>query len=213
MIAISSAYKEALIAIDINGKRNFLSMDSNCKHSENILYNIDKMLDDMDASIRDNDALAVVLGPGSFTGLRIGTALVKGLKVTSDCKVVGILTPQLIAYSYIKKYNPNEMFYVGIDALSGLVYVAKFSKDGEMLSNLDVIKKEDYDKLDGIKVGLSEENIGDKLVKPSPEDLLELAEFKLANNDTIDEVHLNPLYLRKSQAEMELAKKEKMFKI
>lgn len=207
MIAISSAYKEALIAIDIDGKQSFLAMDSNCKHSENILFNIDKMLDEMGKNIKDNDCLAVVTGPGSFTGLRIGIALVKGLKEACGCKTIGIYTPELIAHTYLKQSHPNDDFYVAIDALSGLIYISKFTKDGIMFAEQKLITREEYQNLDGNKVGLSEECVADVLVRPSPQDLLEVANEKLARNETADDKDLNPLYLRKSQAEVSLENK------
>ena len=72
MIAICSAMKEALIGVDIDGKKGECNLDSSCKHSENILPNLDKLLQNLDTTLADNDAYAVVVGPGSFTGIRIG---------------------------------------------------------------------------------------------------------------------------------------------
>ena len=61
MIALSTAYKQALIAVKIDGKSAFKSLDANCKHSENVLYSIDELLDSLNVSVQDNDALSVVV--------------------------------------------------------------------------------------------------------------------------------------------------------
>ena len=130
MIALSTAYKQALIAVKIDGKSAFKSLDANCKHSENVLYSIDELLDSLNVSIQANDALSVVVGPGSFTGIRIGVALVKGLNKGNPCKLIKLTTFDLLAYSYIKRYHPKDDFYCVIDALSGYYYICKFAKDG-----------------------------------------------------------------------------------
>ena len=126
MIAISTAYKEALIAIDIDGRVNTSSLPSNCKHSENMLLTIDKMLDEMGKEFNENKEFAVVIGAGSFTGIRIGISLVKGLLAgDNDKKVVPLTTFDLMAYSYTKKFAPKEEFACIINGLSGYYFVCR----------------------------------------------------------------------------------------
>ena len=66
-------------------------------HSEKILPAIDTVLHLADVSIRDVSLIAVTLGPGSFTGLRIGISLAKGLAEGIGARIAGISTLQLLA--------------------------------------------------------------------------------------------------------------------
>lgn len=208
MIAISSAFKEALIAIDVDGKKDFLTLDANCKHSENILPSIDKMLDKLNLTIKDNKEIAVVIGPGSFTGLRIGIALAKGLNQARPCQIIAITSFDLITYSYCKNYTPKNDFYCVLDALSGLVFVCKYNKKGEKIGQEQMITKEQLAQLQGDKVGIDEEGVGDIKIKLTAEELLELSIKYLKEGRVIDDEHLLPLYLRKSQAEANLDSKK-----
>ncbi len=206
MIALSTAYKEALIAIEIDGKIACKSMDANCKHSENLLLNIDGMLDEIGKTIQDNNIYSVVVGPGSFTGIRIGIALVKGLLAGSaeNKKVISLTTFDLMAYSYIKNHNVKEAFYCVINALSGLYYVCKYNRNGEKIEDERVIDIDTLSKLQEIKISLAGENVTEITVNPTSEELLSLSKLKAERNEFINQSELLPLYLRKSQAEMNL---------
>lgn len=207
MIAISTAFKQALIAIEIDGQTNFESLDSNCKHSENMLFAIDKMLDEMDKSIKDNQHFAVVVGPGSFTGIRIGISLVKGLCAGShDKRVIPFTTFDLMAYSYIKNFKPEESFSCIINGLSGYYFICEYSRQGEKLCNEKMVTQQDIASMNNL-VGLAEEKLGDNQVSPTPQHLLELANKKIQENQTIESKDLTALYLRKSQAESSIDEK------
>ena len=61
-------------------------------HTSRLMPAIDKVLKDASLTIQDLDGIAVSLGPGSFTGLRIGIATAKGLAQGLNIPVVGIPT-------------------------------------------------------------------------------------------------------------------------
>ena len=204
MIAISSSGKQALIAVEINNKRDFATLDSNCKHSENILYKIDKMLDNIGSSIDKNDCYALVVGPGSFTGIRIGMALVKGFCAGKESKVIPITTFDLISYSYLRSHTIKGDFLTVVDALSGLVYIQKRDKSGKAIEEAKVITKKELDSLSLVKIGLEEEDVAEKKVSPTAEELLMLSLKMKDSGFEIGENQLSPLYLRKSQAELSL---------
>ncbi|HEY6660447.1 MAG TPA: tRNA (adenosine(37)-N6)-threonylcarbamoyltransferase complex dimerization subunit type 1 TsaB [Pyrinomonadaceae bacterium] len=71
--------------------------DSGASHSNTLLNDIDKLLNEAQVDLSDIDLFAVASGPGSFTGLRIGIATVKGLAATLDRPCAGIPTLQAIA--------------------------------------------------------------------------------------------------------------------
>jgi len=68
-------------------------------HSETLMPMVDEILRGCDKSLADLSALAVTIGPGSFTGLRIGLAAVKGLSMAAGLPVVGISTLDVLAHN------------------------------------------------------------------------------------------------------------------
>ncbi len=67
------------------------------KHSERFMATIDRVLKECDITLSEVDVLACSLGPGSFTGLRIGLATVKGLCLATEKPVIGISTLDMLA--------------------------------------------------------------------------------------------------------------------
>lgn len=213
MIAICSAFKKGLIAIDINGKEDFIEVDANVGHSEKMLPSIDLLLDKNNLSILDNKSFVIVIGPGSFTGIRIGVAIVKGLcaGLIEMPKIYQITSFDLMAYTYIKHFNPQKDFVCILNALSGKVFRCKFNIKGEAISQAELTmmpsscSNETY-------VGLKEEMLCENLIDITAQDLLECAKLKSKQLVPINIENLSPLYLRKSQAEDELEKKQKNLK-
>ncbi len=74
-----------------------LSLNSNRTHSRRLLTGIDWLLSENSIDFADIDGLAVGLGPGSFTGLRIGMATVKGLATAMDKPLLGVSTLDALA--------------------------------------------------------------------------------------------------------------------
>ena len=73
--------------------------DSGTSHSNTLLNDIDKLLHEAQVDLSDIDLFAVATGPGSFTGLRIGIATVKGLAATLDRPCAGVPTLHAVALS------------------------------------------------------------------------------------------------------------------
>src|SRR5215204_5825275 len=71
--------------------------DSGVSHSNTLLHDIDKLLHEVQIDLAEIDLFAVATGPGSFTGLRIGIATVKGLAATLDRPCSGIPTLHAVA--------------------------------------------------------------------------------------------------------------------
>ena len=209
MLALSSATREAYIGLKAQGKVDFSQIDANCKQSENILVKIDELLEKNGIDISEIGNVAVVVGPGSFTGIRIGVALVKGICAGNDIdKVIAISSLDFMAREVLKKKQKNN-FICAIDALSGLVYMKEFDCEGKGLSEEKLISKEEFDNLNLNKFGLVEENICENKISLTSDSLLELAIEKETNNEFVDLKTLSPIYLRKSQAEENLKKNKK----
>ncbi len=72
-------------------------LNSHSTHSETLLNQIDLLLDKVGWRLADLDLLAAATGPGSFTGLRIGVATIKGLAQVLEKPVVGVSTLEMLA--------------------------------------------------------------------------------------------------------------------
>lgn len=211
MIALSSSFKTGLIAVDIKNKKDFCEIDANCSHSEKILLSLDNILEKNQLKLKDNESFAVVIGPGSFTGIRIAISVVKGLCAGTNkkFKIFPITSFELMAYTYINKFSPKADFTCIIDALSGKVFACKFNYKGEKIGKEEIISK---DLIQDDFVSLIEENLSKVLINPTAKELLNLAITKEAQNEIVNVENLSPLYLRKSQAEDDLEKREKNLK-
>jgi len=100
--------------------------------SASIIGRIDRFLKSVGWSLKNVDAFVVGLGPGSFTGLRVGLATVKGLAAGTGKPVVGI--PSLDAVAY--KFRPARPLYIAVmtDARRQLIYACLYRRHGKGLT-------------------------------------------------------------------------------
>jgi len=100
-------------------------------HSERLLPAIDALLQGAGVTIGQVDAFAVSAGPGSFTGLRIGIATVKGLAFGSERPVAAVSTLAALALGGADGAAPVAAL---LDARRGEVYAAVFGPNGARLA-------------------------------------------------------------------------------
>lgn len=102
-------------------------------HARTLLPLIDDVLSAAGIGLRDLDLLAVSIGPGSFTGLRIGLAVVKGLALAAEIPLVGV--PTLRAYA-LSVGERSEAVWPVLDARKGEVYAAGYRWFGGELAEV-----------------------------------------------------------------------------
>ncbi len=122
LLSVDSSAKSAAVAVtegDVVLAEGF--ENNGYTHSETLLPLIDATLHKAGKTIDDIDAFAVTNGPGSFTGLRIGCALVKGLAGNKPCKAVPTLSA--LAYNCIEE---NGIVIPMMDARRAQTYTATF---------------------------------------------------------------------------------------
>ena len=100
-----------------------LTLNVNVTHSERLLESIDFVLKNSGLELSKVDLLAYSKGPGSFTGLRIGLATIKGLAFASEKKIVGVSSLLVLAMN--ARYA-NYPVCPMIDARKSEVYSATF---------------------------------------------------------------------------------------
>ena len=89
-LVINTATDELFIALQMGDKVFSHSINSVMHHNETMLTEIDKLLKANELTIKDIDELGVVIGPGSFTGIRVGIATVKAFRDALKIKAKGI---------------------------------------------------------------------------------------------------------------------------
>lgn len=124
ILAIDSATPVAGVAL-LHDERLIAEEFANVglTHSETLMPMMDRILRSARISVAEVEALAVTIGPGSFTGLRIGLAAAKGLALAADKPLIGVSTLEVLAHNL--SYTP---YLIGtlLDARKGEVYAALY---------------------------------------------------------------------------------------
>ncbi|MCD7848201.1 MAG: tRNA (adenosine(37)-N6)-threonylcarbamoyltransferase complex dimerization subunit type 1 TsaB [Oscillospiraceae bacterium] len=156
-------------------------------HSQVILPFIEKLLSDTELTVADMDLIAVSNGPGSYTGLRIGVALVKGLCATGG-RCVGISTLEALAAN---SEAAKATIFSLLKARPEVVYFGAYASDGEKLT---MVKPDDVTGYEAVKA-LAEETPGDIILTG---DCAEDIKEKLFAGD--ERIRLAPVQNRLQQA-------------
>jgi len=233
VLSIDSATESASCAVlDDDKLLGEIIFNYKKQHSVILMTMVEELLKNVALTINDIDGFVVSKGPGSFTGLRIGIATVKGLSQGTGKPFLGVSSLDALAY--------NMAFTSGIvcpilDALRGNVYTALYKFEGATL-----VRKSDYlvisieeliallkkqnepctfigDAVHIFKDALTD-SIGNVKFAPVHLDLVrasalgELGKASLALGEHDDINTFAPLYLRKCQAEREYEKKMSLLK-
>ncbi len=196
-------------------------------HSERLMPMIDAMLSDCGVELSAVDAFAVSIGPGSFTGLRIGIATAKGLAQACNKPVIPVGTLEGMAYNL----PMCEHLIVPImDARRQQVYTATYIWDEDGFREVEEPRAVSIDECisdcgnfvevvfvgDGVPVYKDYilDKMGDKAkFAPAGNNLqraASVAALAIANADRAKTCHeIVPVYIRKSQAEREYDEKHK----
>lgn len=192
-------------------------------HSERIMGEIDHILKQAGLKIDDIDVFAIAIGPGSFTGLRVGLSAIKGLVYATGKMLVSVSTLHAMAYSMpFSKYQICTL----LDARKKEVYAGIFKwNDNDFIK----IMNEQTIKIDDLLSAINENTIfsgeGSMLYKEhikaklgaaaifappqnmvaSPSSVAYLAMMKAKKEEFDDPITLVPMYIRKSEAEMKFA--------
>ena len=205
-------------------KKIIASFTGNLKktHSGTLLPLIDAVLDYSEITCDRIDAFAVSVGPGSFTGIRIGVSTVKGLAFGKNVPAIGVSTLLAMAYNFSDcegkivcptlNARRNEVYYALFRIVNGVP--ERLSEDASahasVLEDILIDTKEEVlfcgDGTDVLRKNFA------RLVIPSDNQLLfypsassvAFAAFdKLSKNEITYENELSPVYLKPSQAERE----------
>lgn len=134
VLALDTATRSCSVAVVIDGKPPYeLSTLSSRTHSAHLMTMIRDALELAELDVKDIDGFAVTIGPGSFTGLRIGISTAKGLAFAGGKPCVGISSLEALAFACLP--CPHRICTL-MDARKGDVYAAVFHESGGRLERI-----------------------------------------------------------------------------
>lgn len=222
-LAVECAAKSASCAVMQNGELlGFSFLKNGLTHSETLMPMVDGMLKNLKLNLSNIDSFAVSAGPGSFTGVRIGIAAVKGMASPHNTPCVPVSTLEAMAYSHTER---NGIIAAVMDARCNQVYCGIFEcRNGKitrlkedralMCEELALELKKEYNVKDVLIVGDGATVFAPYLsgaAIASNENLLANAvgvALCSAHINPVKPEELLPVYLRLPQAERELKKGE-----
>lgn len=225
ILSVDSSAVTASVALT-DGKKVIKSefINAGLTHSETLLPMIKRVMGEY--KISDLDAIAVTAGPGSFTGVRIGVATVKGLAFNDNIPCISVSTLEAIACNFL---DEDCIVCSVMDARRMQFYNALFEiKNGNVVRlckdraiSIDDLKNDlkKYEKviIAGDGACLCYDNLGIDNIILAPEDKRYQCGQGVAlaaeNKEKISAAALMPVYLRLSQAERELKLKRKTRRI
>ena len=227
-LAVDTSTMMATCAVlDGNYLLGEFSLNQDMSHAENLIPMIKEVLDNLKLEPKDIDLYGVAIGPGSFTGLRIGVATVKSFAHVFDRPIIGVSSLEGLAFNL----PYNGIVVPMIDARRDRVYTGIYEWKGNNLINImepcimyieDLLDTlQDYENIiiNGNGVYLHKDRILNELdgkAKLSPigsnecraSSIGELA-IKKYNKGIRDNYYtLVPEYLKESQAQRDFKKKE-----
>ena len=196
-------------------------------HSQTLMPMLEQLLSSTRIKISDLDAIAVNAGPGSFTGVRIGVAAVKGLAFADNLPCIPVSTLESMAYNCL---GDDCIVCAAMDARCSQVYNALFRVKGETVERLcddralaltdlkaDLHKYCEKIILVGDGAALCAEYLSDSLGNvrlasvnhriQTASSVALAARESLRNGETVSAEQLMPVYLRLPQAQRELNKR------
>jgi len=202
------------------------SLNIEVTHSERLMSTVDRVLKDIGIAIADMDGFAVAIGPGSFTGLRIGLAAVKGLAFATGKRVAAVPTLKALAWNLPHAAHPVCPL---LDARKNEVYGALYQYEGPrlltLMSETTIPLAEIANRITGTVLFTGEASriyrqaleqaFGDRALfaprtacLPSAAAIAEIGLAMLQKGEQIDPDDLTPLYIRRPEAEVAWEKRQ-----
>lgn len=220
ILAVDTSSKICAVAIlEDSNTIDEIKLDNGKTHSENLMPILKEVLEKNNITLDKIDLIAVSVGPGSFTGIRIGIASIKSIAEVYKLPVASVTSLETLARN-IETEDADTTIVSLIDAKNNQVYAGFFDnqynlKEDEYADDINVIleKASKYNKFvfvgDGAKIHeeliknkfankeiVFAENNSQSAINTGKLGYKKFLESNLKNADTI-----LPIYLRKSQAE------------
>jgi len=223
ILGIETATERLSVALLIDSTIHKRGADSRSSHCELLTGFIRELIEECGITVNDIDGVAVSVGPGSFTGLRIGIATAMGLAYGLGLKATGINTLTGLAWNAAK---PGTLVCPLIDARRSQVYTAVYRLNESLPdvvmkpSAVPIAKLLEMLRSPGEPITVTgpfaeqlrknlEKTCGTLLsfilpesAKPSAEAIARIGFMMFQRGETVNPAELKTLYLRRSDAEI-----------
>lgn len=194
-LAIDTSTEQAAIALSTSEGAFLHSWPANRAQTTTVLPEIDRMVSEAGMQPKDVTGLIVATGPGTFTGLRVGLAIAKGIVAAQHLPIVGIPTLEIVFASH-----PDQEIVAVLPAGRGRVVWQRRGESPVNASMPELIEAVGDDQLVGEltpdqQAILREAGVRIQAEHRDPLRLLELGEARLAAGEVDDPVALEPTYL------------------
>ena len=217
LLAIETSTEICSVALSKNNECMAMVEDNReNSHAEKILLFIDSVLKQTGLKINELNAVCISEGPGSYTGLRIGTSSAKGLCDALDIPLIAVSTLQGMAWGAREQMPDYELYCPMIDARRMEVYAAVYNHRLEIIENISniILDEQTYSNfLSNNKVVFSGNGTTKFLpilsknsnaifcnTKTSAKYLLELGYKKYIEQNFTDLAYFEPFYLKEFQS-------------
>lgn len=200
------------------------NLDSDLTHSQTLLNLIDTTLKELNLKLSDIDLLSVDIGPGSFTGIRIGISTIKAFTDALNIPSIGVSSLEGLA----RNCSKEGIIYSLIDAKHENIYCQAFQNNGKHISaiseplftninSLIEIINSKYSKDSIIFIGSGAISYKEQISQKVPSSIFIEENSLLAHNigfagvehyNKNEVLDIQPLYLKKSEAELKLEEKQ-----
>ena len=141
ILSIDTATSSHSIALAINDQISITNLDDTTQ-SDLLFFEINSLLQKTNIDYKDLDRIVCTIGPGSFTGIRIGISAIRGIKATLPATtILGFTTLEIMAFACNKTKHQPTNFYTTINAFGDELYVQKFDCNTLALSEILVLPK------------------------------------------------------------------------
>jgi tRNA threonylcarbamoyladenosine biosynthesis protein TsaB len=220
ILHIETATDVCSVALAENGKlTDVMETSEGRNHAKILTVLIGGLFERNGLAAKDLDAIAISMGPGSYTGLRIGASVAKGLSYGAGIPVIGISTLEAMNWGFRQHFqkidiqpDSHALFAPMIDARRMEVYTAVFNFQNEMIQPVQakIIDDESFssecilapvyffgsgaDKLIETIIHPNAHFVPD--MKPSASFMCEMAFHKFQQKQFEDTAYFEPLYLK-----------------
>jgi len=223
-LAIDCAVSKITVAAKKDTEEVKLTLDLGARQSEKLLPTIDFVMKEVNLNPKDLDYTAVTLGPGTFTGLRLGLSALKALNLANNTPVYGI--PSLEAYAYPYK-NAIETVLPLIEAKEDEYFYNFYLRGQKLIEDNDKTTEEILKEIDPetsvLACGPGAKDFVESVLQNTPlysvhcftpendatESLFSIAEQMIKDGKPSMSDYDGPIYVRKSEAELVREKKLK----
>ena len=190
-----------------------IELDNGFTHSESLMPTINSLLNSLNLSLKDIGLIVTDIGPGSFTGIRIGVATAKAFSDSLNIPTIGISSLEVLAY----QIKENGLVCSTIDCKNDNCYFALYEfKNGSYIEVESPCAKSKQEVLNLLNEKYADKKmifVGNGIPEKSSDFYLDIynlgiAGFKkfIENNNKGEEIL--PLYLKKPQAQRQLEQKQ-----